>query len=240
MAAAGDEVAPLWKSQGLDPRPYGGSYDHLYLDIYPPELDSGPAPHVTRRQLLRPVTDDGHQSTASSPPFPDVPTGARRVYASMGTVFNDPDLVRVILAALGELDVAALMTVGHQTEPGIFGSRPPNVRIERYVPQAAVLPHCAVVVSHAGSGTVLASVTHRLPQLCLPQGADQFLNADAIASAGAGISLSPGEATADAVGDAVVRLLEDASFAHAAGRVAQSIESMPAPDDVVTVLEALA
>jgi UDP:flavonoid glycosyltransferase YjiC (YdhE family) len=197
VAAAGDEVAPLWKSQGLDPRPYGGSYDHLYLDIYPPELDSGPAPHVTRRQLLRPVTDDGHQSTASSPPFPDVPTGARRVYASMGTVFNDPDLVRVILAALGELDVAALMTVGHQTEPGIFGSRPPNVRIERYV----------------------------------PQGADQFLN---------GISLSPGEATADAVGDAVVRLLEDASFAHAAGRVAQSIESMPAPDDVVTVLEALA
>ncbi|MDQ3896714.1 MAG: glycosyltransferase [Actinomycetota bacterium] len=241
VAAAGDEVAPLWKSRGLEPRPYGGCYDHLYIDIYPPELDGGAAPHVARRQLLRPVTDDGYPPTSSPPPFPDLPSGPSgvpRVYATMGTVFNDPDAVRVLLAALGELDVAVLVTVGHQIDPGGFGSPPPNVRIERYVSQAAVLPHCAVVVSHAGSGTVLATISHGLPQLCLPQGADQFLNANAIASAGAGISLPPGQATADAVGGAVVRLLEDVSFTGAAGRVRRSIESMPAPEDIVAVLEA--
>ncbi len=38
VAAAGQEVAPLWRSRALEPRPYGGSYDHLYLDSYPPEL----------------------------------------------------------------------------------------------------------------------------------------------------------------------------------------------------------
>ena len=36
VRAAGEEVAPLWRSEGLEPRPYGGAYDHLYLDIYPP------------------------------------------------------------------------------------------------------------------------------------------------------------------------------------------------------------
>lgn len=46
MAAAGEEVAPLWRSLGLEPRPYGGAYDHLYLDIYPPALQAPAATHV--------------------------------------------------------------------------------------------------------------------------------------------------------------------------------------------------
>src|SRR5439155_23815986 len=29
VCAAADEVAPLWRSRGLEPRPYGGSYDYL-------------------------------------------------------------------------------------------------------------------------------------------------------------------------------------------------------------------
>jgi UDP:flavonoid glycosyltransferase YjiC (YdhE family) len=87
-----------------------------------------------------------------------------------------------------------------------------------------------------GSGTVLSTLTLGLPQLCLPQGADQFLNAAAVASAGAGLSLMPGEATADAVGDAVTRLLGDPSFRDAAGRVGRSIAAMPSPDQVAGIL----
>jgi UDP:flavonoid glycosyltransferase YjiC (YdhE family) len=101
------------------------------------------------------------------------------------------------------------------------------------------LAHCDVVVSHAGSGTVLATLTLGLPQLCLPQGADQFLNAVAVSSAGAGITLMPGQAAADAIRGSVARLLGDASFGAAAGRVSASIASMPSPDDVAGVLETL-
>jgi UDP:flavonoid glycosyltransferase YjiC (YdhE family) len=86
---------------------------------------------------------------------------------------------------------------------------------------------------------VLATLVLGLPQLCFPQGADQYLNAAAVASAGAGISLMPGAGSADAVRDAVVRLLGDGSFRDAAGRVSASIASMPSPDDVAAVLETL-
>jgi UDP:flavonoid glycosyltransferase YjiC (YdhE family) len=78
-----------------------------------------------------------------------------------------------------------------------------------------------------------------LPQVCLPQGADQFLNAAAVSSAGVGISFTSGEREADAVRDAIVRVLDDASFREAAGRVRSSIASMPSPDDVAEGLEAL-
>jgi UDP:flavonoid glycosyltransferase YjiC (YdhE family) len=132
------------------------------------------------------------------------------------------------------------VTVGPQTDPAIFGIQPPHVRIERYVPQERVLPLCDVVVSHAGSGTMLATLSHGVPQLCLPQGADQFLNAPAVVSSGAGMSLLPGEATPAAIRDAVARLLGDASFGEAARRIARSIASMPSPNDVATTLETLA
>ena len=239
VKAADVELAPLWRSRGLEPRPYGGSYDHLYLDVYPPALRSQEAGHVPRLQLLRPVTDDGQVDPSTPLPLPEAPAGAPLVYVTMGTVFNDPRPLRTVLAALAGLDVRVLVTVGPQGEPGALGALPAHVRVERYVPQTLVLPHVDVVVSHAGSGTALATLALGLPQLCLPQGADQFLNAAAVASSGAGIALAPDEAGPDAIRDGVARLLAEASFAGAAHRVGESIASMPSPDDVAAVLEAL-
>ena len=113
------------------------------------------------------------------------------------------------------------------------------MRVERYVPQSAVLEYCDLVVSHGGSGTALGALALGLPQLCLPQGADQFLNAAAIASAGAGLALMPREATAEAVTDAVLRLLTDPSFRDAAARVSESIASMPSVEEVAALLDTL-
>jgi hypothetical protein len=75
VARAADEVASLWAERGLDPRPYGGAYDHLYIDIYPRALQVEPGTHVTRRQLMRPVTDDGGRSTCGCWP----PSGRRPI-----------------------------------------------------------------------------------------------------------------------------------------------------------------
>jgi UDP:flavonoid glycosyltransferase YjiC (YdhE family) len=84
---------------------------------------------------------------------------------------------------------------------------------------------------------MLAGISHGLPQLCLPQGADQFLNAAAAASAGVGISLTPGAATPSAIRDAVARLLDRPSYRRAAARVGRSIAAMPTPGDVAAVLD---
>ena len=238
VAAAGDEVAPLWRSRGLEPRPYGGSYDRLYLDIYPPDLQPVLPAHVPRRQLLRPVADELQDDASAPLPFPPR-SDAPLVYVTMGTVFNNPEPMRVTVGALGGLDARVLVTVGPQADPTVLGEQPAHVRVERYVPQTRVLHHCDVVVSHAGSGTVLSALTLGLPQLCLPQGADQFLNADAVASAGAGISLMPNEADGKAIRDAVTRLLDDESFRDTSARVSMSIASMPSPDDVAAELVTL-
>jgi UDP:flavonoid glycosyltransferase YjiC (YdhE family) len=66
-----------------------------------------------------------------------------------------------------------------------------------------------------------------------------FLNAAAVASAGAGVSFMLGEGDVDAVRDAIARVLDDASFRDASGVVRSSIASMPSPEEVAAGLEAL-
>jgi hypothetical protein len=235
LAAAGTALAGLWQAHGLEPRPYAGSYDHLYLDIYPPAIRFGSYDHVPRVQALRPVPFD----TIGADPVVLEAGDRPLVYVTFGTVFNEPGLFAAVIDGVAGLEVDVLVTVGPVADPAALGTVPPNVLVERYVPQTAVLPHCAVVASHAGSGTFLASLSLGIPQLCLPQAADQFINAGQGAMAGAAITLAPGEASAGAVAEAVERLLHEQPFADAAGRLAVEIAAMPGPDEVAGVLEGL-
>jgi UDP:flavonoid glycosyltransferase YjiC (YdhE family) len=236
---AGEAAAALWRAQGLEPRPYGGLFDHLYVDIYPPSLQSPGCDHVDARQLLRPTAFAG---AAEDDVRTDITerTGRPLVYLTFGTVFDDYGLLAAAVAGIRELGIGLVVTVGHDGDPAALGPQPAHVVIERYIPQTQLLPACDVVASHAGSGTTLAALAMGIPQLCLPQRADQFLNAAAVARAGAGLAILPAEVDAATIAQATRRLLEEPSFRRAARTVADEIALMPSPDDVAIVLETLA
>ena len=99
------------------------------------------------------------------------------------------------------------------------------------------LVHSDAVVSHAGSGTFLGALAHGLPQLCLPQAADQFRNAHAGVESGAALKLHPEHATPEAIADAVSTLLADNTFHTNANRIRTEINTMPAPDKVTKILQ---
>jgi len=94
-------------------------------------------------------------------------------------------------------------------------------------------------VSHGGSGTTLAALGHGLPLLTIPQGADQFRNAERCATAGVGRSLMPTDVSPDAIAFHVSALLADAAYRRNAARVQREIQTMPSPADVVGRLEEL-
>ena len=52
-----------------------------------------------------------------------------------------------------------------------------HVRVERFLPQDEVLAATDLVVSHGGSGSLMAALAHGLPSVLLPLGADQPHNA---------------------------------------------------------------
>jgi UDP:flavonoid glycosyltransferase YjiC (YdhE family) len=83
---------------------------------------------------------------------------------------------------------------------------------------------------------MFGSLAHGLPQVILPQGADNFLNGDLVARAGAGRTLGPEDVSAAAIGSALEAVLDDPSYAGAAGRIAAEIAAQSPPDDVARAL----
>ena len=183
--------------------PYGGVFDHLYLDIYPPSLHFSDDTHVRNARPLRPVIYAPAVRRMPRTWKPDVVRP--RVYVTFGTVFNEPGPVfkNAVQAVTDSSPRRSLVTVGHEGDVHAFDPLPRSVTVVPFVPQSEVLEWCDVVVSHGGSGTFLGAITTGVPQLCLPQAADQFRNAAACERAGVGISLGPAAASADAIGQAL-------------------------------------
>jgi UDP:flavonoid glycosyltransferase YjiC (YdhE family) len=236
-ARAGDDVAPLWRAQGLEPRPHGGAYDHLYVDIYPPSLQDGERAHVPAVQPLGP----GAFATGGDEELPAwlaASSSRPLVYVTFGTIFTSEAALAAVVEGVRSLPVRVVVTVGPRGDPGRLGPQPDHVHVARYIPQARLLDRCAAVVSHGGSGTFLAGLAAGLPQLCVPWGADQFLNAAACERSGCGLALAPDGASPAAVAAAVARLLDEPAFRARAGVAAREIAAMPSPHDVAARLHA--
>lgn len=238
LTEAGQRLEHLWSEHGQSLPPYGGCLQSVYLDICPPSVQPIDLSHIPVRQAVKPVSWTG-PVPALLPPYLQ-PDDRPLVYLTLGTVNNRAPVLGTAMEMLGALPVRVLAAIGPDGDPDAFGPQPPNVAVERWVPQSRVLEHCDAVVSHAGSGTFLSALALGLPQLCLPQAADQFRNSAAGVRRGAALALNPDEATGEDIATSVLRLLREASFRAAAGDVATEVAAMPAPADVVGMLAALA
>jgi UDP:flavonoid glycosyltransferase YjiC (YdhE family) len=185
-------------------------------------------------------------AVAIRPEGADVPprrSGPRPVvYATLGTAFNveSGDLFERLLAGLAEVGAEAIVTVGRGVDPARFGPQPAHVRIAADLPQSEVLPGCAAVVSHGGSGTVMGALAAGLPQVLLPMGADQPHNAARCAALGAGIVLDVIRAGPAAIAAAVRAVLDEPRYGVAAARLRAEAAALPPPEQAVRLLERLA
>ena len=97
-----------------------------------------------------------------------------------------------------------------------------------------------LIVHHGGTGTVLGALAAGIPQLILPQGADQFFNAQFLTEAGAARALLNEDQQPGAIRGAVVALLSEGAERAVAQQIQAEIAALPAPADVIPELAALA
>ena len=163
------------------------------------------------------------------------------VYVTYGSVASEmpffDELCRATVEALADLPVRVLMTVGDGGDPAVLGALPPSIRVEHWVPQAAVMPRAAAMVGHGGSGTTLAALEAGVPQVILPMFADQEDNAQLVDRAGAGIALAGGPSAVAGLRDAVCSLIDDRATRERALEIALEIAAMAPIDDAVAQLE---
>ncbi len=209
------------------PDPVPAVFAAPYVEICPPGLRGTEPNPWTTIYAVRPSPGEIEPNATVPWEFSDLPQ-ADTLYLTLGTIMNQAAAVfRAVIEGCARWPVNLVVTTGPGFDPDVLGPLPPAVLTAPFLPQAAVLPHCRAVVSHAGAGTMLGALCHGLPQLCLPQGTDQPFNTAALLPTGAALALQPNEITADAVAEALGRLLEEPSFAQAANRIRAEIDQMP-------------
>lgn len=238
VIAAGSFVRPevvaepldrLRAEHGLPPDPTLATLGrHLVLSPFPPSFRDPADPPPATAHGFRPFEVEGRSA-------------GRAVYVTLGTIFNTEsgDLLARVLAGVRELPVPVVVTIGRARDPAELGPQPGNVQVTRYVPQPLLLPHCAAVVSHAGSGSVTGALAHGLPLVCIPLGADQPRNAARCTALGAGRALDAVTATPDDIRAATLAVLTEPPYRQAARRLQAELAALPSPGDAVTLLERL-
>lgn len=192
-----------------------------YLSYFPAQVDPSPFP----------VTRFRHPATEATPkPLPDWWGDDERalVYVSFGSVAATfPPAVQVYasaLAAVGELPVRALLTLGgNELE---LGEVPPNVHVETWGSEPDVLAVASASVGHGGTGTTLGALAAGCPQVVVPLFGDQPQNAVRVAVSGAGVA-----AAVDQIGERIRLVLDDERYRDTARAMAEAMRAHPPVDE---------
>jgi MGT family glycosyltransferase len=218
-------------------------YRHLLLSFDPPSLID---PNVTLPKNTHHLRGESFDRSSDDDAPRWLTSNAKRpiVYASLGTIAPTipsiyPQVYQTMLEGLRDLSGSLLMTIGHESDPGVFGVQPAHVHLERYVPQSAFLDRCDVIVTHGGHNTVLAALAKGVPMIVVPFFADQADNAARVAAIGAGRVIPGRDLSANALREAVRDVLENESYHLAAARVKAEIQTLPGLETGVKLLEEL-
>ena len=152
------------------------------------------------------------------------------IFASLGTVPDpvNPPVFRKILAACDGMDAQLVLALG-KWEDGQTSVRdklvptPDNAMVVDYAPQMELLDKAALLVTHAGSNTVVEALCRGVPMVALPRSADQTGMGSRVAHSGAGVRLSFHGCTPQELCEIVAWLLPDERFRRRAQEVQQAM-----------------
>jgi UDP:flavonoid glycosyltransferase YjiC (YdhE family) len=219
-------LADTFHRHGLPPEPP----ERIVLHVAPEDLLLGPGPGWPMRYVpynAGGVLPDWIWRAAPRP----------RVLVTLGTVVprltGIGTLARLVDAAAG-VDAEFVLALGSDVDATQLGRLPANIRPAGWLPLQSVLAGCAAVVHHGGSGSTMTALCAGVPQLLLPHGADQFVNATAVTRHRLGLYREP-----EAVDAAALEaLLGDAQLREGARAAADRMAALPAPAELVDRLVA--
>jgi UDP:flavonoid glycosyltransferase YjiC (YdhE family) len=237
---AGDRLRELGNEAGFEGLHWLSGA--TYIDPCPPSLqEQSPSFHPEHNQPIRPEPFDTTDGATVEPAWLDGLGERPVVYVGLGTVMNRwGGLLERIVEDLRQIEGDIVVTTGPGRDPSDLGAQPDHVHVEEYVPLTVLFPRCDVVVCHAGWGTTIAALSHGLPLLAVPLGADGPRTAARVVQLGIGALLKPDEVPPGVISAHVTKLITDPSYRRAAKTAQDQIDQMPTPDIAARCVEAAA
>jgi glycosyltransferase len=228
------ELAAELAALGLDGLPTPG----LMLDPCPPDVRGADEPPAEPMRYIQ------YDPPGTVPAWVLDKHDRPRVMLTLGTVAPAAGGVPVLaqlLRLLPTLGVEVAVAVADDVVDKL-GPLPGAVVAAGWLPLASVMPSCDLVVHHSGGGSTMASLKLGLPQVLIPQDiiVENFDSARRLSEYGAAEQILSRPLDPAAVVEACQQLLDDDGYRTRARVLADQIEAMPSPAQVVPVIEEFA
>lgn len=234
------EVLQGWRARlGMPSDPSGQMVSRYLTFAFMPASWDGDAVHPETAHFIRYTNPRMRQQ--ARPAWLDERRDRPLVFASLGTVQHAAaGAFEAIFEAVAGEPVEVVASIGRDQEVDRFGDVPPNVRIETFVPQIAVLEQTSVFITHGGFNGAKEALSLGVPLVVVPISPEQGYTAERVEALGMGRRVSPEERTPDVIRARLREVLADATFRSAAGRFAAEMAALPRIDHAVALLERLA
>lgn len=172
-----------------------------------------------------------------TPPDTDLPL----VYVSMGSLAYDHRyaFLRTCLDAFTGQPYHVLVSTG-PIDPAELGAVPPNIELQGWAPQLAVLERADVFVSHAGMNSVMEAMYFGTPVVAVPHMPEQRLVAGRLAEMHLGAHLPADEFTADSLRAAVASVVASRTIRAAVDALRSELRAAGGPAAAADYVESRA
>jgi MGT family glycosyltransferase len=164
------------------------------------------------------------------------------VLVTQGTINNDFDqLIRPAIRALAEKNVLVVVTTGSKPADAVeIDPLPSNVRVERFVPYAHLMPHVDLLLTNGGYGSIQIALANGVPVVAIGKTEDKAEIANRVEWSGVGVGMKVRIPTEPQIHDAVMRVLTTPTYAARAEAMRYELSGLDAAHSGADLLEELA
>ena len=161
------------------------------------------------------------------------------LYASLGTTRNvQPAIYRMIAEGCQDLGLQLVISLGDRFAPEQFADLPGQPLVRRFAPQLQLLRIAKIVITHGGPNTVFEALLEGKPMVAIPLAHDQPAVAARLARLKVAEVLPVMRLSAKRIRTAVIKLLNDPRYRHAAMEMQVTLQSLHGLECAVEVIEA--
>ena len=156
-------------------------------------------------------------------------------YGSLGA--GDTALLRRIIAAIGKLELRALVNVGDYMDA--YDGVPDNVHVASWYPQPSVIPQVDAVIHHGGNNSFTECLYFGKPAVIMPYVWDGHDNATRVQETGHGFKLHRYDWTDDELAGKINALLTDPAMKATLSATSKHMQEQHGPTKAAGILDAM-
>ncbi len=170
----------------------------------------------------------------------DLKSGKPVILVTQGTLSTEPDrLLLPTIQALKHENMLVIVTTRVESAALSTERLPGNVRLEKYIPYAQLMPHVDVMVTNGGYGGTLMALSNGVPVVGSGKTEDKAEVCQRISYFGAGINLKSDSPKPERIKDAVLKVLKDKKYKKQAQWFQKDFANYNAPTMTAELLEEL-